>query len=202
MAHENESVSAQGTQDAEPPTSRLAAAVFPIVFGLTIAVVAVGAVVVVLLFNRVGDLEDENRTLGSVVEANILQLRQSVIQQQTISYWLAYPGPQTLVLDTPFEGGTAQGLLKPAEAGLSAILLVAGLGELPPSSTYDIWLTEGSRTVHAGEIGLDAAGWGTSTVYFDEPLNTFETVELTLRVQENVGSRAGAGPVVLEGSIR
>ena len=105
------------------------------------------------------------------------------------------------MLNTPFEGGIAQGLLKPAETGQSAILLVAGLGELPPSSIYDIWLSEGDRSILAGEIVLDAAGWGTSSVYFDEPLSSFDSVELTLKVQENTTSRAGAGPTVLEGNI-
>lgn len=160
------------------------------------------AVAVVILFNRVGDLETENRSLIAILEGNFSQLQQSVLEQQTISYWLAYPGSRTLVLDAPFEGGIAQGLLKPAEEGLSAILLVAGLGELSPSSTYDLWLSEGERVVHAGEITLDARGWGTSTVYLDEPLDTFERVKLTRRVRANAGSRAAAGPAVLEGSIR
>ena len=124
-----------------------------------------------------------------------------MLQQQTLSYWLAYPSSKTLVLDTPFEGGVAQGLLKPAEEGLSAILLVVGLGELPPLSTYDIWLSEGERTVRAGEVSLNAVGWGTATFYFDEPLDNFESVEITLRTQDNISSRARAGPAVLKGSI-
>lgn len=201
MADETESTTLQAPEASGSRSSKLAATVFPIVFGIFVAVVVVLAVTVALLFNRVDDFEEANAALDKLFEANILQLQQSVLQQQTISYWLAYPSSPTLVLDTPFEGGIAQGLLKPAEEGLSAILLVAGLGELPPSSTYDIWLNEGDRTIHAGEIVLDEAGWGTSTVYLDEPLDTFENVELTLRVRENIGPRAGAGPTVLEGSI-
>ncbi len=36
--------------------------------------------------------------------------------------------------------------------------------------------------MHAGELDLDATGWSTSTVYFDEPLGNFESVEITLRI--------------------
>lgn len=198
MANEGEQVT---SHDAGSRRSRLAAAVLPMILGISVAVLVVLAVAVVLLFSRVDDLEDENAALSGLFEASILQLQQSDLQQQTISYWLAYPSSQTVVLNPTFVGGIAQGLLKPAEEGLSAILLVAGLGELTPSSTYDIWLSEGERTVRAGEIALNATGWGTSTVYLDEPLDTFEIVELTLRRQNDTGSRAGAGPAVLEGSI-
>lgn len=189
------------SQNARAQKSRLASAFIPIIIGFGLAVVVVGTVAIALLFDRVNEVKSENRLLATALETGILQLRQTALQQRTISYWLAYPGPPTLVLSTPTEGGVAQGLLKPAEEGRSAILLVAGLGELLPSSTYDIWLSDGDRTTHAGEFDLDATGWSTSTVYFDEPLDTFENVELTLRVQENSGSRAGAGPAVLEGNI-
>ena len=202
MADETVRVSSQGLQDGESQRFRLAAAALPVVLGFGLALIVILVVAVVLLFDRVGDLEVENRSLGTLFETNILQLQQSVLQQRTISYWLAYPGPQTLVLNTPFEGGVAQGLLKPAEEGMSAILLVAGLGELPPSSTYDIWLSEGERTVHAGELALDAAGWGTATIYPSEPLFTFERVQLTLRTQDNPGSGIRDARIVLEGLIR
>ena len=198
MANEEETVS---SPNAEPQRSKLATAAAPVIFGLVIAVVVVLAVLVAVTFQKVSDLEDDNSALIAVLDTNFAQLQQSDLQQRTVSYWLAYPSSETLVLNTPFEGGIAQGLLKPAETGQSAILLVAGLGELPPSSIYDIWLSEGDRSILAGEIVLDAAGWGTSSVYFDEPLSSFDSVELTLRVQENTTSRAGAGPTVLEGNI-
>ena len=196
-----ESKSAQGPREAKPRRSSLAGAVFAMILGLALSLLIVVAVAVALLFNRVVDPEAEIKSQDTLFQTNILQLQQSILQQRTISYWLAYPGPQTLVMNPPFVGGIAQGLLKPAEEGLSAILLVAGLTELQPSSSYDLWLSGGGRTVHAGALLLDATGWGTSTVYFDEPLSNFESAELTLRVQEITISRDAAGPVVLEGTI-
>jgi|GEM_PF-1913853 hypothetical protein len=199
MASETEPMT---TQNTGPQKSKLASAILPIIMGFVLAIVVVGTVAISLLFGRVSDLKTENRFLATTIENGIVSLQQSALQQRTISYWLAYPGPQTLVLSTPAEGGIAQALLKPAEEGRSAILLVAGLGELPPSSTYDIWLSREGRTIHAEEFALDATGWSTSTIYFDEPLSAFENVELTLRVGQNTGIRAGSGPTVLEGSIR
>jgi hypothetical protein len=136
MASEAEHVTAR---NAGPERSRLASALIPIIMGFGLLVVVVGTVAIALLFDRVNDVKSENRLLAAAFERGILQLQQSALQQRTISYWLAYPGHRTLVLSTPTEGGVARGLLKPAEEGQSAILLVAGLGGncyRPQPTTY------------------------------------------------------------------
>jgi len=51
----------------------------------------------------------------------------ALLELRVLTYWLAYPTTQPLVLEPPGGAGTSQGVLRIADDGLSGIIMVAGM---------------------------------------------------------------------------
>ena len=116
------------------------------------------------LSNRVDDLQQESAglTVNRLVDDS--RVLDSILQLRVISYWLAYPAGDVLLLEPPSGTGTSQGVLRMADDGLSAMLMVAGMQELSSSSTYYVWLMGGGQRVQASQLRVDPRGWGATTI--------------------------------------
>jgi anti-sigma-K factor RskA len=175
------------------PTATVAAAV-------VVALFIFGVLMNQRLSGRVEGLEQENSTLTAQLAESSdesAQVAETVRQLQLTSYWLADPSSQPLKLHPPGGLGSSQGVLLMASDGGRAVVMVAGMRDLP--SIYHIWLLRKGDRVWAGKLEVDERGWGTAWFQPDEPLFAFEKVELTAATADT--SAPGTQAMVLEGKI-
>ena len=171
---------------------------------LSLAVAALVAVIILFLVigrglsNRVNDLERDNASLAVNRLGEDSQVLDSILQLRVISYWLAYPTSEVL-LEPPSGSGNSQGVMRTADDGLSAMLMVAGMQELSASSAYNVWLIGGGQRVQASQLRVDPRGWGATTIYVDKPISEFDAVEVTTALEGGPGSALDVK--VLEGKI-
>ena len=164
-----------------------------------VALITLFLVIGMGLSNRVDDLEQKNAGLAANRLVDDSQVVDSILQLRVISYWLAYPTNAVSILEPPSGTGNSQGVLRIADDGLSAMLMVAGMQQLPSSSAYYVWLVGGGQRVQASQLTVDPRGWGTTTIYVDEPIFEFDAVEVTIALDGGPGSAASVK--VLEGEI-
>ncbi len=171
---------------------------------LSLAVAALVAVIILFLVigrglsNRVNDLERDNASLAVNRLGEDSQVLDSILQLRVISYWLAYPTSEVL-LEPPSGTGNSQGVMRTADDGLSAMLMVAGMQELPFSSAYEVWLVGGEQKVQVSQLTVNTRGWGATTFYLVEPIFEFDTVEVTTPLEGGPGFTLNTK--VLEGKI-
>ena len=165
-----------------------------------VAVIILSLVIGIRLSGRVNDLEEQVPGLtGGLASEDSQAVLNALLQLRVVSYWLAYPSKEPFVLEPPSGSGNEQGVLRIAEDGRSAILMVVGLNGSATQSVYQVWLmSEGERT-RAGQVQVDATGWGATTLYPTESLFDFDRMEITAGSEGTPGSASGAP--VLEGSI-
>ena len=154
------------------------------------------------------DLEQNTSDLadgiGLVEDPQVLA---SILQLRVISYWLAYPTSDVLLLKPPGGTGNSQGVLRTADDGHSAMLMVAGMqpaiaggsSSSISSPIYQVWLIGGGQRVQASQLRVDPRGWGATTIYLDEPISKFDAVEVTTALEGGPGSAPDVK--VLEGKI-
>ena len=63
--------------------------------------------------------------------------------------------------------------------GKRGVIMVSGMDPQPDES-YHVWLMRGGERKWAGQLDVDAQGWGSVTLQPPEPISRFEKVELTL----------------------
>ena len=152
--------------------------------------------------DRTGALEVENATLtaqaASAVEVES-QMAERVRQLQTTSYWLANPSNQSLALRPPSGAGSSRGILLVRNDGRGAVLMLSGMTERSPTSTYQVWLMRGGDRVHVGTVVVDDRGWGTTTMWPKESIYRFDKVELVTETAS--GTVASPPDMVLEAKI-
>ncbi len=147
------------------------------------------------VYNRVEDIEERIPVLAS----DDAQMVNALLELRVLTYWLSYPTVEPLVLEPPSGIGNSQGVLRLADDGLSGILMVAALQELPPDSVYQVWLIGEGPPVRAAQLRVDPSGWGATTIYLEEPFGGFNAVEVTAERVDGLGPVPG--PKVLEAKI-
>ena len=153
------------------------------------------------LLNRVGDLERELAVSADDLGTVDSQVVDALLELRVLSYWLAYPTTEPLVLEPPNGIGNSQGVLRLAADGLSGILIVASMGQnLPPTYVYQVWLErEGQQQLRVAQFKVDTKGWGATTFYLGEPFTEFDSVVVTANKQFD--PQGEMGTKLLEASI-
>ena len=136
---------------------------------------------------RVDTLEDRIPVLAS----DDSQVVNALLELRVLTYWLAYPAGQPVVLEPTGGVGASQGVLRIADDGLSGIIMVAGMQELPATSVYQVWLMEDGDPVLAGQMRVDPSGWGATTIYLDSPISEFDSVEVSIQRDDGIGLSPG-----------
>jgi len=153
------------------------------------------------LSNRVEDLEQELVISADGLGAVDAQVVDALLELRVLSYWLAYPTTEPLVLEPPNGIGNSQGVLRLAADGLSGILIVASMGQnLPPTYVYQVWLErEGQQQLRVAQFKVDTKGWGATTFYLGEAFTEFDSVVVTANKQFD--PQGEMGTKLLEASI-
>ena len=169
--------------------------VLAVVMVVFVAFLVLSIIIGLWVSNRVDDIEERI----PVFAADDTQLVNALLELRVLTYWLAYPTTQPIVLEPPSGIGNSQGVLRLADDGLSAILMVAAMPELPPESVYQVWLIGEQQPVRAARLRVDPSGWGATTIYLDQPIGSFDAVEVTAEREDGLGPVPG--PKVLEAEI-
>ncbi len=153
------------------------------------------------LSNRVEDLEQELVISADGLGTVDAQVVDALLELRVLSYWLAYPTTEPLVLEPPNGIGNSQGVLRLAADGLRGILIVAIMGQnLPPTYVYQVWLErEGQQQLRVAQFKVDTKGWGATTFYLGEPFTEFDSVVVTANKQFD--PQGEMGTKLLEASI-
>lgn len=176
-------------------------------FGIYVTLVVLVGLVVSSFFiglgllNRVGDLERELVISADGLGTVDSQVVDALLELRVLSYWLAYPTTEPLVLEPPNGIGNSQGVLRLAADGLSGILIVASMGQnLPPTYVYQVWLEkDGQQQLRVAQFKVDTKGWGATTFYLGEAFTEFDSVVVTADKQFN--PQGEIGTKLLEASI-
>jgi hypothetical protein len=137
--------------------------------------------------NRVDTIEERIPILAS----DDSQVVNALLELRVLTYWLAYPTTQPLVLEPIGGAGASQGVLRIADDGLSGIIMVAGMQELPTPQVYQVWLMDDDDPVLAGQMRVDPSGWGATTIYLENPLTDFDSIEVTTQREGGLGLALG-----------
>lgn len=172
--------------------------------GAILVVIAVAAAVSFLILSLVMGMNVSSRvdTLEEripVLASDDSQVVNALLELRVLTYWLAYPTTQPVLLEPSGGSGASQGVLRIADDELSGIIMVAGMQELPASEVYQVWLSGNDGQVLAGQMRVDPSGWGATTIYLDDPISDFSTVEVTLQREGGLGLAPGIQ--VLEATI-
>ena len=136
-----------------------------LVLGALVVLIVVTLYIGMGLSNRIGDLEQEMPLSADRLGEVDSQVVDALLELRVLSYWLAYPTDEPLVLEPPNGTGDSQGVLRISGDGLRGILMVASMEELPPGFVYQFWLTEDGRLrVPAAKFKVDPNGWGATTL--------------------------------------
>ena len=145
--------------------------------------------------SRVDTLEERIPFLAS----DDSQVVNALLELRVLTYWLAYPTTQPVLLEPTGGFGASQGVLRIADDGLSGIIMVAGMQELPATSVYQVWLMNDGNPVLAGQMRVDPSGWGATTIYLNDPISDFDSVEVSIQRDDGIGLSPGVQ--VLEATI-
>ena len=183
------------------PGGGLVRRLVPVAAILVLGLISYNLVMNFFLSSRMDDLQRENATLSRLVQlaAYGFPAEESQDQLRIADYWLADSASQPMILEPPDRSGESQGILLVTDDGRRAMLMVAGLRELPPPSSYQVWLLRQGQELWVGQLKVDSNGWGTVTLYPEEPLFGFDTVRLTPDPAAGVGK--APKDMILEGQI-
>jgi hypothetical protein len=168
---------------------------------MVVALFAVSLVLYVRVSQRVDRLEQENSAMAAQVARSLAGETYTLnkLQQMLVTdYLLVSPGTETVRLEAVGEEGRSRGVLLVSDDGSRAILIVAGMGQLPVDSVYEVWLMRPGQRVSTGQVTVDSSGWGTIVLQPPESVFKFDWVGLT---EEAMGSATPSGEMVLRGRI-
>lgn len=133
--------------------------------------------------------------LIAVLSISNLRLAQRISQLEQ-----SQPGFQTVqMLGTEFSPG-AQGLLVISPDGQNGSLVVDQMPPLKDDQDYQLWLIKSGIRTSGGVFHSYADGYGVLWIHSDEPLISFEEIEVT--VEPSGGSPAPSSDKIITGKIR
>ena len=162
-----------------------------VVLSLTLVVLVVLVVVSLVngmgLSNRVNDLEQEMAVSADDLGTVDSQVVDALLELRVLSYWLAYPTTEPLVLEPPNGIGNSQGVLRLAADGLSGILIVASMGQIyhRPMSIRSGWRGRDSNNCGWPNLKWIPSAPGNLFVFDDVPQSDKrQIVEFIGRIDE------------------
>ena len=194
--------------EAPPPPHRpfafrLRRVLAPLAAVLVAGLIAANLVATSQLYLQVKDMEEQNASLTRLEKLSDAEAQDihSLDELRTFaSYWLADSPNMPLVLQPPESRGSSEGILLVDEDGRRAMLMVAGMRELPEPSSYQVMLSkqDGQQPVWVGQLKVDSTGRGNVALYMpDEPIFAYDKVMLTADAVAGLGK----GGMALEGQI-
>ena len=191
---------------AKPTASRrwtgsLSKALMPLAAVLILSLLSYSVYVNSVLSSRVESLQRESAVLTrwGKLAAQESQVIDRLNELRAASDFLAETESTDVILEPLSRSGNSGGILLVADDGRRAMLMVTGMRELEPPSSYDIWLVRQGQSIWAGQLKVDSKGWGAVTLHPPEPLFEFDMVRLTPAPASDPAP--GRGEMILEGQI-
>lgn len=153
---------------------------------------AVTAIIWAVMLNiQLTRLQDQVSLLNDalVAQSNSLQEINSKISQPSA------PPVVTISLSGTDVRPEAHGELIANPNSNSAVLVIAGLGQLEAGKTYQVWLIDGGGPQSAGLLPVDANGQGVLVVTSDLTIGSFQA--LGISVEPDGGSQQPTGEIVV-----
>jgi len=182
-------------------TGSLSKVLMPLAAVLVLGLLSYSVYVSTILSSRVENLQRESAVLTrwGKLAAQESQVMDRLNELRAASDFLAETESTDVILESPNDSGNSGGILLVADDGRRAMLMVTGMRELEPPSSYDVWLVRQGQSMWAGQLKVDSKGWGAVTLHPPEPLFEFDMVRLTPAPSSD--PVPGRGDMVLEGQI-
>ena len=182
-------------------TGSLSKVLMPLAAVLVLGLLSYSVYVSTILSSRVENLQRESAVLTrwGKLAAQESQVMDRLNELRAASDFLAETESTDVILESPNDSGNSGGILLVADDGRRAMLMVTGMRELEPPSSYDVWLVRQGQSMWAGQLKVDSKGWGAVTLHPPEPLFDFDMVRLTPAPSSD--PVPGRGDMVLEGQI-
>ena len=180
---------------------RLTRVLMPLAAVLVLALLSYSVYINSVLSSRVESLQRESAVLTrwGKLAAQESQVIDRLDELRRASDFLAETESTDVILESPTSDGNSGGILLVADDGRRAMLMVTGMRELEPPSSYEIWLVRQGQSLWAGQLKVDSKGWGAVTLHPPEPLFEFDMVRLTPAPAADPAP--GRGDMILEGQI-
>ena len=133
------------------------------------------------------------------LEAQAAALEQQLNSQRTVLTQLTSPSAQAFAVSgTQLQPGAHGQFIADASTG-NAVLVVSGLRELPPDSTYEFWLIQGKTAVAAGLFNADTQGRAILSVPHTAGLSSYTAVGVS--IEPAGGSPQPSQDIVMLGNV-
>jgi hypothetical protein len=179
----------------------LSKVLMPLAAVLVLGLLSYNVYVNSVLSSRVEDLQRESAALTrwGKLSAQESQVMDRLKELRAASDFLAETESTDVILESPTSTGNSGGILFVADDGRRAMLMVTGMRELEPPSSYEIWLVSPGRNEWAGQLKVDSKGWGTVELHPAQSLFDFDMVRLSPAPSSD--PVPGRGDMILEGQI-
>jgi len=179
----------------------LSKVLMPLAAVLVLGLLSYNVYVNTVLSSRVESLQRESAVLTrwGKLAAQESQVMDRLDELRAASDFLAETESTDVILESPTSSGNSGGILLVADDGRRAMLMVTGMRELEPPSSYEVWLVSPGRTEWAGQLKIDSKGWGAVELHPPQSLFDFEMVRLTPAPASD--PVPGRGDMILEGQI-
>ena len=152
---------------------------------LVVLLLAAGIGISIHMSRQIDDLRNENTELASRLAQGDENLVNMFLEQRFVSYVMASPDKQVLSLQGVRGVPEAQGVLMIAAQGDIAILMARGLEPSSGDDGYQVWLSKDGQSDVMGSLSVDQRGWGVLMLWADQPITSFQTVEVTKDMDED-----------------
>ena len=163
---------------------------------LAILLLAASIGISVHMSRQVDDLQDENAELASQLAQGDERLANLLLEQRSMSYVMASPDKQVLPLQGVRGDPEAEGVLMIGDRGDVAVLMAKGLEPSSGDDGYQVSLKKDGQPVVVGSLPVDQTGWGVLMLWADQPITSFQTVEVTKDMEEGSNASTRRRPVL------
>ena len=179
----------------------LSKVLMPLAAVLVLGLLSYNVYVNTVLSSRVEDLQRESAVLTrwGKLAAQESQVMDRLDELRAASDFLAETKSTDVILVSPSSSGNSGGILLVADDGRRAMLMVTGMRELEPPSSYEVWLVSPGRNEWAGQLKVDSKGWGAVELHPPQSLFDFDMVRLSPAPASD--PVPGRGDMILEGQI-
>jgi hypothetical protein len=129
------------------------------------------------------------------LEGAMVALQEQLTAQERVLAYVMSPGMRVVEVFGTEAQPEARGRLFASPEGDSALLVMAGLEPLPPSSVYQLWLIDGAAPVPVGFLQVDEQGAGRAIIDAPAPVGGFTI--LGVSVEPQGGSPSPLGEIVV-----
>jgi len=182
-------------------TGRMTKVLMPLAAVLVLALLSYNVYVNLVLSSQVESLQRDSAVLTrwGKLAAQESQVMDHLDELRAASNFLAETESTDVILESPTNNGNSGGILLVADDGRRAMLMVTGMRELEPPSSYEVWLVRPNRSEWAGQLKVDSKGWGAVELHPPQSLFDFDMVRLTPAPASD--PVPGRGDMILEGQI-